>query len=295
MKTNLAAIVDDTTALGERLLLGHPVISLTLQMLFILSMVGTAAAIAIFMIRRPRSTLLRTRPWNGVDLLQLTCVLLALASLAGLAIAWLEPQWGNRWPSSEWRAMTLSLHSLVFHWPILSFAASRMWQRDLRLGDAFGMCARRLPRDVLVALGLYIAALPPVAAASWGSSAVLRWVGLKPSLQPVLEATLDPNSGAFLIYLIFLATVIAPVAEEILFRGIALPVLARQFGPWPALGLSSLVFALVHFNLGATPPLFVLGLVFGLAYFYTGSLTVPMVMHAIVNSVSIAIATCLRR
>jgi len=170
-----------------------------------------------------------------------------------------------------------------------------MRRLEIRSSLAFGMRRSALARDALLAVALYLACLPWVAAAAWGSHSILRWAGHEPSLQPVLEATLDAGSGTARAYLVFLAVIVAPIAEEILFRGIALPVLCRRLGPWAAVGATALVFAAVHLDLAAAAPLFVLGVGFGLAYLYSSSLTVPIAMHMLVNSVSLATAGWLVR
>ncbi len=296
MNAGPSAAGEATSALTLRTdMLGHTAVAFAMQILFVLSLAAAAAAAAMLLIRRPRTDDLLARPWTDSDLLRLTAILLAMASAGALAAPWAASWWKERWTPNEWRALTMSAQSLAFHWPILAFAASRMRRLQIRSNEAFGMRARALPTDVLLALGLYLASLPLVAAATWGSRAILRWAGREPLVQPVLEAALDPDAGTARAYLLFLAVVAAPVAEEILFRGIALPVLTRRLGPWAALGATSVVFAAVHLDLTAAPPLFVLGLAFGLAYLYTGSLTVPIAMHALVNAVSLAVAGWLER
>lgn len=275
--------------------LGSSAVTLAMQILFVIALTAAAAAVALLLIRRPRTEDLVARPWTDRDLARLTTILLALALVSALAVPRAEA-WGTEWGSpNEWRAILMSVQSLAFHWPILAFAASRMRRRQIRSSEAFGMRARALPADVLLAFGLYLAGLPLVAAAAWGSRAILRWAGREPIVQPMLEAALDADAGITRAYLLFLAVVAAPVAEEIFFRGIALPVLSRRLGPWAAVGATSLVFSAIHLDLTAAPPLFVLGLAFGLAYLYTGSLTVPIAMHAFVNAVSLAVAGWLAR
>jgi membrane protease YdiL (CAAX protease family) len=86
-----------------------------------------------------------------------------------------------------------------------------------------------------------------------------------------------------------MAAVLAPVAEELVFRGVALPVLARHLGVVPALLLTSMVFAAIHFHPEAVVPLFVAAACFGAAYAVTGRLVVAMVMHGLFNSVNLVV------
>ncbi|QTA81785.1 CPBP intramembrane metalloprotease family protein [Desulfonema limicola] len=74
---------------------------------------------------------------------------------------------------------------------------------------------------------------------------------------------------------------IGPVAEEIFFRGI-LYGFFRKWGVFPALGLSSLFFVLLHSSFGLTQ---VVGsIVFALAYEIEGKLMVPVVIHVTGNT-----------
>ena len=93
---------------------------------------------------------------------------------------------------------------------------------------------------------------------------------------------------AWVVVVIFTALVVAPVVEEVAFRGILLPVLARHgMRPWRALLLSSLLFAALHMHAGSLLPLVGVGLGCGLGYIATGHLLTPIVMHALFNASSL--------
>lgn len=88
--------------------------------------------------------------------------------------------------------------------------------------------------------------------------------------------------------------VIAPLAEELFYRGLIFGGLARMLPFAIAAPASALAFALPH-GLGVVAPIFVLGL--GLAYVYarTGTLWAPVLAHALVNTVSLALVFALPR
>ena len=88
--------------------------------------------------------------------------------------------------------------------------------------------------------------------------------------------------------------VLAPVSEELLFRGIGLPLLIRRIGVWPAVCLLSLFFAALHLHIPSLIPLFLIGAAFSLAYLYTGAIAVPIAMHVIFNAVNIGLMFLLR-
>jgi len=80
---------------------------------------------------------------------------------------------------------------------------------------------------------------------------------------------------------------VAPLAEELLFRGLLYRLARRSWGPWPAAVVSALAFGLVHGE-----PWYLFGLVglgMWLAFLYesTGSLLMPVVAHATHNGISL--------
>lgn len=82
----------------------------------------------------------------------------------------------------------------------------------------------------------------------------------------------------------FLAVVIAPVTEEVLFRGLILRGLLGRWKPWAAILASALLFALMHFNPAQAPVALVLGLVLGWIYSRTRSLGLCIIGHALNNA-----------
>lgn len=92
------------------------------------------------------------------------------------------------------------------------------------------------------------------------------------------------------------ATVLAPVGEEVLFRGYAFNAFAQQWGPIAAYVLSALLFSIAH-SLAATEgvtallvPAFIIGLVLAFGMRRTGSLLPCIVAHAFNNAVAIGYA-----
>ena len=87
------------------------------------------------------------------------------------------------------------------------------------------------------------------------------------------------------------AGLVAPIAEEMFFRGL-LQTLARNLfnSSWPAIFFSAAAFALVH-HWWTWPQIFFLGLCLGYAYERTGNLWVSITMHALFNLTSIWLFT----
>ncbi|MFW6106387.1 MAG: CPBP family intramembrane glutamic endopeptidase [Desulfovermiculus sp.] len=104
-------------------------------------------------------------------------------------------------------------------------------------------------------------------------------------VQPELERFLAdaPSPGLFIVA----AVIIAPLVEEIFFRGFLFAGLKKGFS-WPtAMLISSGLFALLHLRPLAAPPIFILGLVFAFLYQKSGSIWPAVIIHALVNSLAV--------
>ncbi len=104
------------------------------------------------------------------------------------------------------------------------------------------------------------------------------------SPQALVEIIVESSDRLPVILMGILAIFIAPITEEIVFRGLLYRYFKSRIQPGPALLLSSLLFACMHFNLLSFLPLFIFGLLLGRNYERTGSIKVPIVIHALFNA-----------
>lgn len=84
--------------------------------------------------------------------------------------------------------------------------------------------------------------------------------------------------------------ILAPIAEELFFRGIVFNAWLRERGQRFAYVGSAALFAVIHFSIASLVPIFLLGLALAWVYRRTGTLLAPILMHATVNGISVAIA-----
>ncbi len=103
---------------------------------------------------------------------------------------------------------------------------------------------------------------------------------------PLLEIVLNNNNYLSFILLFLTTTLLAPLFEEIIFRGILLPTLSRDFGIILGIMVSAFIFALAHLSLGEMPPLFVLGMGLGITRIASGSLLSSVIMHSLWNGLT---------
>lgn len=96
--------------------------------------------------------------------------------------------------------------------------------------------------------------------------------------RPEMSRIAPPGTPQPLVAL--MVVLVAPVAEEILFRGLLLHTLASRWGFRRAAFVTAGIFALLHANLIG---IFVFGLVLTVLYTRTRSLLAPMLCHALNN------------
>ena len=96
----------------------------------------------------------------------------------------------------------------------------------------------------------------------------------------------DPLNGGILFMTV---CVVAPIFEELLFRGIIFRVLLAHLKPWLALVGSALLFALMH-PPSSWPVIFAIGLGLGLVYYRSGNLLINIWAHALWNVLALFVA-----
>ncbi len=88
---------------------------------------------------------------------------------------------------------------------------------------------------------------------------------------------------------ILLFALVAPITEELLFRGVFLRAFLKRHSAAKAIVVTSLMFALIHLNPWQAVPAFILGLAFAAMDIRTGSLLPSLISHAIYNFLVLAI------
>ena len=105
--------------------------------------------------------------------------------------------------------------------------------------------------------------------------------------QPWLAEALRTGGWQWLL-VVFVVVVLAPLGEEVFFRGYLLPALTTALGPPFGILLSAVAFAAIHAHAPAFPAYLLYGLALALAARRTGSLHVPIAAHTTVNTLAVA-------
>ncbi len=103
-------------------------------------------------------------------------------------------------------------------------------------------------------------------------------------INPLKIAHVSISKNSSEIFMLFLlGGLIAPIAEEIFFRGVLFSFL-RQWGLLPALILSTLVFAFIHPVRGIPLTQLIGGILFAAAYEVEQKLMAPIIIHVMGNT-----------
>jgi membrane protease YdiL (CAAX protease family) len=153
------------------------------------------------------------------------------------------------------------------------------------LGERRRLLALRPPTSWRLAIGIGIGI-------GIGMAVLTRTLG--PILEPGREQGITPDTwqsdhaAAYVANGIVIA-VVAPVVEELTFRGLGYSLLVR-FGRWPAIVLVGLAFALAHGLVEAFPFLAAFGA--GLAYLRSrvDSVYPGMIVHGLFNAIALTVA-----
>jgi uncharacterized protein len=112
-----------------------------------------------------------------------------------------------------------------------------------------------------------------------------RWLNLDELDDPARDLADAAQSAPAFVLIVIGVAIVAPIVEELFFRGVLLPALAERFGDAAGIVGSSVIFALFHFEPVAMPGLLVVGLVFALLVHRTGRLGPAIVAHIAFNAV----------
>lgn len=118
-----------------------------------------------------------------------------------------------------------------------------------------------------------------------GLNCLLDISGLTAASQAYQETSAMQYSASLGIGLLYYG-IVAPFAEEIVYRGIIYGYCRRCFGILQGILLSTVLFSVFHFNMVQGLYAFIMGFVFAYAYEYFGSFLVPVVLHMLANTLA---------
>jgi membrane protease YdiL (CAAX protease family) len=179
-------------------------------------------------------------------------------------------------------ALSFQGAGLILVWKFLQ-------RHGMTWNEAFGF-ATRWRRAVLIGCVAAVLFLP----VGWGlqqaSAVVLDHIpGMQAQEQETVRVLREAMSWSRRLALGVVTIVLAPVAEEVFFRGILYPWLKsygfRRLAVWG----TALFFAIIHFNAVTLVPLLLLAVILTWLYEFSGNLLAPIAAHSFFNAFNFAV------
>jgi len=234
--------------------------------------------------------MLTEKPWRPLAVVRLVfelCISVCIGILLLASLKHLLPKAPMEYQNLY--SIVIGVGSL--HGVALVLIARLLREHELSWGSAFGFASS----NWLIAIGLGILAIAlTLRITQWlGNVSHLGWQWLadqfhskmiEPQLQEMVKHLQAPLPWPHMLFYGIATIAIAPVAEEILFRGILYPTIKQNGHPRLAWVVTSVVFALIHQNLMALLPLTFLAVILTLLYEFTGNLIAPITTHSLFNA-----------
>jgi hypothetical protein len=232
--------------------------------------------------------MLPEKPWRAEAVIQFCAVQFACLFL-GIASAGLLHKFGVAGFRQDADFGNILLATLSFQGVTWLLIPVFLRQHQMRWRDAFGFKKSNLPRALALAVAVLIVILPIALLLENLSAIALEKAGWKLEEQAAVKLFTDAKLWPTGIYLGVFAVIIAPVAEEFIFRGMLFPFVKQLGFPKLAwLGVSFL-FALIHADAAIFVPLFVLALALTWLYEKTDNLLAPIFAHSLFNAANLVI------
>ena len=216
---------------------------------------------------------LLTQPFTLVDAV--------LASLLGL---WLISVIYTSFGKDEEITLPLILANCLLYACLVSGIIGLLGFRHLAPIKLFGLRPEHPGKLIKKALLWLLVSYPLI---MLSQAVVQLFYGAADDTQPIVTYFLQHPGWRERAAIISMAVVVAPIAEELLFRGYFYGVLRRYAGRIPAIAISSILFAAMHLYLPSMLGLALLAVILCLLYERTGSLWANILVHATFNAISI--------
>ncbi len=167
---------------------------------------------------------------------------------------------------------------LILYYQIKSFAGKSIFQKDY-----FQFNYKPIKDSFIQGFKGWLIIIPFVLLTSLITNLI---VDNQNGSNPLLEIVLNDNNYFSFILLFLTTTLLAPLFEELIFRGVLLPILSRDFGVLLGVTISAFIFALAHLSISEMPPLFVLGIGLGITRIISGRLFSSIIMHSLWNGMT---------
>lgn len=207
----------------------------------------------------------------------------------GSTLGWFAESVAGKGPIGNpiWRTI---IATLCFQGTAMVLTQRFVREHRISWSEAFGF-RRDWKMAVLYGVLVAFSFLPFAWLLNQGSSWVLDRFNFKTEVQTAILALKESHAIWERCVIAVITVLLAPVAEEIGFRGILYPAIKQAGFPRLAWLGTSLLFAVIHVNLPSLIPLFLLALALVWLYEHTDNLLAPIAAHATFNALNFCATT----
>jgi len=181
--------------------------------------------------------------------------------------------------------MNSAIASLIILIVVIGFLMVRRISPVEMLGlQKFGLWKAGITGGLLVA-----AIFPALMVATLITQSIFRGQAKEQEVVQFFREAAGTNQQASVVALFVMAVVVAPVVEEVIFRGYLYAVFKSWAGSFASMVFTATLFAAVHNNLAVLPSLLILAVGLTIAYEWSGSILVPIAMHASFNGMQLGL------
>jgi hypothetical protein len=224
------------------------------------------------------------RPWAFEKYLRNLLILLTCLYLGFFLMWWISRLIGDH-EEPQNTTLRILIAILAFQGAALVLVHFFLREHHTDWTEGFGL-NRNTGHALLLGTVLGLIILPIVLGLQSISILVLQWLTFHPHEQETVELLRQTESWPNRLVLGIATILIAPAAEEVIFRGILYPLIKRAGYPRIALWSTAIVFGLIHFNLASFVPLTFLALILVWLYEYTGNLLACFTVHSLFNALN---------
>ncbi len=200
-------------------------------------------------------------PWSVREILfSFLAIILISAGVFGVVFQW-----------PETADLMMVFYQVVFVIPVIVI----LWRKGAKI-NVLGLRNFKIENLALgcgLLLGTYILIML--------HNVLLMLFGIAPQGEYLSEFF---STGESVGLFVFVGVVLAPLVEEIFFRGFLFGGLQQKYGWKKSAVISAAIFSIGHLQIAILLPAFLLGLVFAYLYHRSKSIFPGMILHLIVNS-----------
>ncbi len=237
--------------------------------------------------RRPREIVFPNTPWGIGEALIIFFIALVSTSVVSIALFAVLNSIAD---TTTAVFMLIFLSSVIMYGLLLGGTYYSVKVRHGSNLTALGLKLDGIGKSIATGVGLGIPLFIGALILAYLSQYILEPTNTDYLSKSMSEISRGSVNVGLIVLFIFALVILAPVCEEIFFRGYLYPALRNRMNKQPAMLVNGLMFAAAHFDLFGFLPRFLLG--YGLCWIYDRDRTLggPIAGHALYNGLILLIS-----